>query len=173
MAETAWQIPLQSHFQPIDPVANATKGYQMQQEAMNTDTMYQQKQDQDQIQDYLRGGGDLYSEDGIKKAAEDLKGKITPQSYMKLNDYSIDFSEKRAAHVEKMASLPLEAFTRQAKLTDLAYSGLQQPLQSYEGAMLSKPITPKSTKTTSIPRTRTYRRPRPKRCPCSSSRNSR
>lgn len=141
MAELNAQIPLAASFTPIDPVAASTKAYQMQtagaqaaQQGMQAESMMRDKSDQDEIQGYLKSGGDLHSEEGIKKAVASLKGRVTPQTYVKLNEYGATFKEKQMAAAAKLAALQEEQFDRFSSATDTVGKTLEPSLQAYDQA---------------------------------------
>ena len=132
MAELNPNIPLASAFTPVDVVAGAQRGMALQQNEIQTQDMQAEHQDKKYIQDYLKSGGDLYSEEGIKKAAETLKGKVTPGAYMKLNEYGTSFKTKQAELSAKLAEMDEAKFGQLNKITDTVHAGLQGPLQTYK-----------------------------------------
>ena len=140
------QIPLAANFTPIDPIAASTKAYQMQtagaqaqtageqatQQGMQTASMQGDRADQDEIQKYLKSGGDLHSKEGIEKAVRALQGRVTPQTYMKLNEYNATFNEKQAEVAAKLARLQDDQFARFSQATETAGKILDPSLRLFD-----------------------------------------
>lgn len=64
------------------------------------------RQDQQIIQDYLRQGGDLNTPAGLEKTVNDLKGKVTPKTYMTLSQAQQDALKNESAIELNLAKMP-------------------------------------------------------------------
>lgn len=148
MTEINAQIPLSARFTPIDPVAASTNYYNMQsagqgaeqqgmrteQMGMQLDTARQEKADQTVIQDYLKGGGDLFSEEGLKKATESLRGRVSPSTYQKLGEQALGFKERQAKTLEQLRKTESATFDGMFKASEAVTSTLNSSLQAYDRA---------------------------------------
>lgn len=132
-------IPLASTFQPVSETQSMSDAYTLagqkqgiQQNQIKLDQQKQQANDSKTIQQYLANGGDIYSQEGMTKAAGDLKGKVSPDAYAKLLDIGQNFQTKQATLEEHLAQLPVQqAAAIQAK-TDMTLQALAPIYDAYD-----------------------------------------
>lgn len=137
------QIPMSAKFETPDGVGNYVEGAQVADKLKDLAVKDEKRnliaKDHAIITDYLtNGGGDLYTPDGQQKAVNDLKGKISSESYMGLVDHA---TKAKAADVkmrEDLTKLNIDQLgLRQTQLEKgLVY--MAQPLQTYEEAVKAK-----------------------------------
>jgi hypothetical protein len=102
---TAWQIPMSAKLNVPDIPGSLARGMDLEQKQIETADVQQQFQDQQNdkqvLTDYTKQGGDLYTPQGIDKAKEDLRGKVSFNTYGQiakqadaLKQHDIDMREK-------------------------------------------------------------------------------
>lgn len=150
-------IPLASTFQPVSQTDAMSNAYTLagqkqsvQGNQMVLDQQKQQLQDKQQIQEYLKSGGDLYSQAGWDKAANDLKGKLSPDGYMKIVGQAKSFQDNEANLESKLAQLPVQqAAAIQAK-TDMTLQALAPVYEAYDNGWKQR-LTAKGIDPTKAP----------------------
>lgn len=144
----ASQIPLETAFQPVS-VAGATQdAYALANQKLETDQNLDAKRDKDAIQQYLRSGGDLFDQEGITKAATELKGKVSPKTYMGLVDYGNKFQEHQADMSAKLANATDAQIGTINSRYDLVAKTMAPTLQAYDadwqGRLKARGLDPKT-----------------------------
>lgn len=131
----AGQIPLEGGpVTTVDPAADMQTAYSLAGDKLKVDQAVQEKKDMQTIQGYLKGGGDLYSQEGVDKAVGELKGQISPQTYMHLTKYGQDFSNISLEHATKLAELPKQQLAGLHAQNQMALETMEPALDAYNKA---------------------------------------
>lgn len=91
-----------------------------------------QRQDQQIIQEALKGGANFATPDGIAMAAEQLKGRVTPQTYQALTKAHSEMLTNQAKQEEAYAKLQPELIEGEMKQYDFIAQSLETALSSFE-----------------------------------------
>lgn len=141
------RLPLSvTPFEAVDPIANETKALRLAdaQETFKDDqakrldaaaSREDKKRDKMIMEQYIKSGGDISTPEGLESAHNELKGKLSMDSTMRLADL-VDTKKKQELSYRKALSETsieeLKAATEQQEET-LKY--MSSPLQAYDDAM--------------------------------------
>lgn len=132
-------IPLASTFQPVSQTDAMGDAYALAGQKQNVqirqgviDQQKQQLQDKQQMQEYLKAGGDFYSQEGLDKAVGDLKGKVSPDAYMSLVEKGKTFQQDQANLETKLAQLPVQQAAAIEAKTNMTLQSLAPIYDAYE-----------------------------------------
>ena len=127
------QIPLQVAQQP-SAVQQMGGAYQMAAMVEKQKEIQQQKQDQQTIQEALKGGANFDTPEGIKAAAEQLKGRVSPGTYQMLTQAHQESLANQAKMREYYAKAGNEELEGYSKKLDFMNQNVEVPLKAYEDA---------------------------------------
>ncbi len=135
MEQLDYRIPLDTVYKQapvlVDPVAAQSKAYSLQEQGMGVEQQEQARNDQSVVQDYIKSGGDLHTEEGVKKAVGALKGKVTPKTYMGLVDYSNKYQEHQMTMAQQLAEQGPAALKNFNETSEFGYKALAPVLDTY------------------------------------------
>lgn len=101
-------------------------------------TINRQNEDRDQLQNYLKSGGDIYTPAGAEKALGDLKGKVSSDFYMKLGQHVSQLKDKDIEHQAQIAKLDEAALGNRLKQVDMTLTYLAEPMKVYQATAATK-----------------------------------
>lgn len=132
-------IPLQEAFQPVSAADATQQGITMAGQQVDLaegklklDEDQDAKRDKDTVQAYLRSGGDLFSQAGIDKAVGDLKGKVSPKTYMGFAQHSQDFQKSQALVADQLAKTDDDKLTAYGNKLDTVARTLAPVYETYQ-----------------------------------------
>lgn len=131
------QIPLAAAQQPsfgqqAGQALQLAGAYEKQQE------IQQQRQDQQIIQQALKEGANFNTPEGIAAAAEQLKGKVSVQTYQTLTQAHSEMQMNKAKQEEAYAKMQPELLEGQMKQYDFIAQNLEGALSAYDSARAEK-----------------------------------
>ena len=131
-------IPMSAQNDMPDALGSMNRGINMR------GNMVQRQEDERQItsanddravmQDYLKNGGDLVTPPGVERAANELKGRISPEAYAKLGAHFQDVRQKDQSYKKSLMDMTAKSAQIQLDQTDRVLQALDIPMQVYEKA---------------------------------------
>ena len=131
-------IPLASKFQPVDTVNNLQNAYTLAGQKIKVDEQVQEKNDMGIVQDYLKSGGDLHSQEGVDKAVQSLKGRVSPKTYQDLTTYGQNFQKWSLGISEQIAKLGPERIASADAQNEFITKHLEAAYDSYDKGWKSR-----------------------------------
>ena len=133
-------------FPMVDPMANTLQAIK----AADDVSIFQERQaknleqqrsrelkqhDKEILDDYLKNGGDLYSVSGYERAVNDLKGKVSSETYLNLGS-TLDEKKDQTLKMKKVLSaMDLDQIAITAKNQDEILENLSTPVAAYDEGM--------------------------------------
>jgi hypothetical protein len=138
-AQADTRTPLSVNAPPfVDTIGQAARAYKLADVMMDTDQKRQEAQDQQIVQQALQEGANLNTPDGVKSAADSLKGKISARGYQALIDRQGVLEERASKAQERLASLDETKLGLMQKQTDITLKSLSGLLSEYDDTAKEK-----------------------------------
>jgi hypothetical protein len=119
----------------VDPAANQLKSMKLQEAQNKADDNEQTRSDQDAIQEYLSGGGNLSTPDGMASAVDQLKGKVSPKTYLDMVAAHNNSQRLTDEHIEFMSKQELSKLERGHKVGEEVLKHMQSASDAYDNAI--------------------------------------
>lgn len=88
--QSAAAVPMRAQFTPVDVTGAIEGAYSLAGTMVDTREKVRKAQDaqtdRTTIQSYLKSGGDLFTPPGIERALSDLRGRVSPDYFARLNE---------------------------------------------------------------------------------------
>jgi hypothetical protein len=133
LLQSAGRIPMQAQAAPTPDIMQGMQ--QAQKVAVGQEQVQQAQasmQDRAALQQYLQSGGDIYTPPGVEKAMADLKGKVSPDLYLKLGDQSRKLKEADLTLKEHMTKLNTEQVSAYQQSLERTLPAIESLSQGYE-----------------------------------------
>jgi hypothetical protein len=128
------QIPLSAAQQPSF-AQQAGQTYQLAGAVEKQREVQEQRQDQQIIQEALKTGASFDTPDGLAKAAESLKGKVSPKTYQILTQAHQESKLNESKMQEYYAKAGSEVIDAQTKKLEFMTGNVEEPLAAYDAAV--------------------------------------
>lgn len=134
------RIPMST--QTVDIPGALNRGYTMRGNKVRLDEEERQidntRNDDQAMQEYLQGGGDLSTPPGATKAVNDLKGKVSPAQYAKLVSHAQLATQKDTEYKEGLNKLTAQDLSIRSTQTENTLKMLATPLDVYNSTKAIK-----------------------------------
>lgn len=90
-----------------------------------------EEQDRDALKQYLASGGNIFTPEGLQKAVEDLKGKVSPDLTMKLNQAHQNSEKNKTEQILNFSKLSEQEFQLKQQQTSFLDESLTQNYETY------------------------------------------
>jgi hypothetical protein len=147
MPSTFAEIPMQGDFNAplkvqapatVDTIGETSRAFKLADQVMQHREKQDDEQDRLQVNDYMKQGGNLSTPEGIMKAAEDLRGKVSAKSYQELIGQAQQSGTWQAKMNEAYAKLPEQQFKQTTSMNELVLQQLERASMAFDEAAKTK-----------------------------------
>jgi hypothetical protein len=130
-------------FEPIDVNKAQAETYKLQElqgeVGQAQDTRDRSAEDRQTVDAYLKSGGSLATPDGLAQAAEQLKGKVSTETYTKLAKAAEDKRNAELEYKDKLNQVDTSDLKIATAKQEDALKMMSQPLEAYEASKAKAP----------------------------------
>jgi len=141
------EIPMQGDFNAplkvqapatVDVLGETSRAYKLSDQMMQHREKQEEEQDRLQVNDYVKQGGNFSTPEGINKAAQDLRGKVSAKSYQELVTQAQQSATWQTKMNEAYAKLPEQQFKQTEAQNELVLQQLERASMAYDEAAKTK-----------------------------------